>query len=253
LKIRAVIVEDESLARERIRHLLTNDNQIEIIGEYATGSDAVNAIQRDKPDLLFLDIQMPGMDGFSLLKQISPRIPHVIFVTAFDDYAVKAFEVNAMDYILKPFTRKRFEEALRRMKARFAQNPDSGLAKRVEAFLEQLQAKQDYLKRLAIKTESGVLLVKIGEIDWIESDDNYIRIHCGKSHHLMRETISALEKRLDPERFLRIHRRLIVNVDRIKQLFPWFQRSYCVLLQDGTKLPVGRNYKEKLKSLSDHL
>jgi two-component system, LytTR family, response regulator len=216
LKIRAMIVEDESLARERIKHLLTNDTQLEIIGEYATGAEAVNAIQRDKPDLLFLDIQMPGMDGFALLKQISPRIPHVIFVTAFDDYAVKAFEVNAMDYILKPFTRKRFEEALRRMKERFTSNSDSGIAKRMEALLDQLQAKRDYLKRLAIKTESGVLLVKISEIDWIESDDNYIRIHCGKSHHLMRETISALEKRLDPDRFLRIHRRLIVNVDRIK-------------------------------------
>jgi two-component system LytT family response regulator len=158
-----------------------------------------------------------------------------------------------MDYILKPFTRKRFEEALRRMKERFTSNSDSGIAKRMEALLDQLQAKRDYLKRLAIKTESGVLLVKISEIDWIESDDNYIRIHCGKSHHLMRETISALEKRLDPDRFLRIHRRLIVNVDRIKQLHPWFQRSYCVMLQDGTKLPVGRNYKDKLKTLSENL
>ena len=247
MKTRTLIVDDEPLGRERIRTLLAGDPEIEVIEECPDGRRAVAAIERFKPDLVFLDVQMPEMDGFAVLDAIAGDcMPVIIFVTAYDRYAVQAFEVHALDYLLKSFDRERFQAALLRAKEEIRRSKAGALNERLAGLLEDLQAKQKRLTRLVVKTGGRIVFLRVEEIDWVEAADNYVRIHSGRECHLIRETLQSLESRLSPEKFLRIHRSTLVNVDRIRELQPIFHGDYLVKLNDGTELTLSRNYREKL-------
>ncbi|HXJ03986.1 MAG TPA: LytTR family DNA-binding domain-containing protein [Candidatus Acidoferrum sp.] len=247
MKIRTLIVDDEPLGRERISSLLCGDHEVDVIGECADGRQAIAAIEECKPDLVFLDVQMPEVDGFGVVDAIcSERMPVIIFVTAYDRYAVKAFEVHALDYLLKSFDRERFAAALRRAKEEIGRLRGGALNERLAGLIEDLQAKKDRLTRLVIKSAGRIVFLRIEEIDWIEAADNYVRVHAGREAHLIRETLQSLEKRLDPAIFLRIHRSSLVNLNRIRELQPIFHGDYAVKLIDGTELTLSRNYREKL-------
>lgn len=248
--IRALIVDDEPLARERIRDILETDSEIEIIGECASGEEAIEAIERQTPDLVFLDVEMPGKDGFAVLEELGPeRIPAIIFVTAYDQYAVRAFEVYALDYLLKPFDQERFEKALMRAKAHIQNEKSENITERILSALEEIKSKPVHLERLVIKMNGHVLFVKTDDIDWLEAEGNYVRLHAGKESYLLRDTISALEGQLDPKRFVRVHRSAIVNVDRIQELQAWFHGEYRIILREGVQLTLSRSYREKLHEL----
>jgi two-component system, LytTR family, response regulator len=249
-KIRALVVDDEPLARRRIRKLLSRDQDIEIIGDCANGYEAVDAITEHSPDLVFLDVQMPEVDGFAVLEGIEPgALPFVIFITAYDQYALKAFEVSAVDYLLKPFDRKRFERALQRAKSRLLSERGNELNQQTLALLQELRAKSRYLERMLIKSGGRAFFLKTEEIDWIEAEGKYVRLHFGRESYLLREGIGAIEGRLDPRRFLRIHRSAIVNIDRVKELQPWFHQEYRVILRDNTELMLSRSCRKRLAEL----
>lgn len=247
--IRVLIVDDEPLAREMLREMLEADQDVEIVGERSNGREAVEAIRVHSPDLLFLDVQMPEVGGFEVLEALGTGpMPHVIFVTAYDQYAVRAFEVHALDYLLKPFDRERFDLSWQRAKSQIVREKDGGTDQRILALLEELKAGSSrYLERLVIKSGGRIYFLETNEIDWIEAEGNYVSVHSGKKSHLLRETISSLESQLDPRKFLRIHRSSIVRIDRIKELQPWFHGEYHVILQNGTQLMLSRNYREKLQ------
>ena len=248
--IRALVIDDEPLAREIIREMLQDDPEVEIVGESVNGRDAVAAIAAHTPDLLFLDVQMPRMSGFEVLESLpSGRMPLVIFVTSYDQYAVRAFEVHAIDYLLKPFDRPRFETALERAKARIRRKRSGDVDQRILSLLEELKASQKYLERLIVKTGGRVIFLDVEEIDWIEAEGNYVNVHTGEKSHLLRETISNLETQVDPKKFVRIHRSAIVNINRIQELQPWFHGEYRVILHNGTQLTLSRNYREKLQNV----
>jgi len=249
-KIRALIVDDEPLARERIADLLADDAEVEIIAECGDGLAAVAAIELQKPDLLFLDVQIPELDGFGVLEAIEEaRAPVVIFITAYDQYALRAFEVHALDYLLKPFDRERFDKALQRAKRQIARERGGAVNQELVALLADLKARPKPLERLVIKSGGRVFFLRVDEIDWIEAAANYVKLRVGKESHLLRETINGLAAKLDPDKFLRIHRSIIVNLERVKELQPWFHGDYVVILQDGTQLTSSRNYREHLRKL----
>ena len=254
-KIRTLIVDDEPLARRNLRVLLEKDPQIEILDECRNGREAVKAINALSPDLIFLDIQMPELDGFDVLARVgAEQIQAIIFVTAFDQYALKAFEVHALDYLLKPFDDERFAFALRRAKSQIEAREINRVSKRLLALLEERQsladssAEKNYLTRLMIKASGRVVLLKVGEIDFIEADGNYAKLHVGRKAHLLREKMHDLEGRLDPAKFVRIHRSIIVNLDRIKELHPHFNGDYIVVLEDGRQLRLSRTRRENLEA-----
>ncbi|HKQ99243.1 MAG TPA: LytTR family DNA-binding domain-containing protein [Pyrinomonadaceae bacterium] len=257
-KIKTLIVDDEPLARQNLRALLRDDPEIEILGECGSGQEALSAIEEQTPDLLFLDIQMPEMDGFEVLERIGPGcVAAIVFVTAFDQYALKAFEVHALDYLLKPFDDARFEKALRQAKAQIEQREINQLSRKLFALLEERGGapsktneteRATFLTRFMIKTASRVFFLKADEIDWIAADDYYVKLHAGRKSHLLRETMNELEAKLDPEKFLRIHRSTIVNIDRIKELHPHFNGDYLVILHDGTELKLSRSRRQQLQS-----
>lgn len=241
-KVRTIIVDDEDLARERLRHLLESEEAVEIVGEAADGRSAIALIETKRPDLAFLDVQMPELTGFEVLEALEEKDrPNIIFVTAHDQFALKAFDVHAVDYLLKPFDRERFQTALRRALQK-VQRPD------VSAVLREVRPAKP-ADRLLVKTTGRVLLIKIDEIDWIEAADNYINLHVGKETHMMRETMNSVEGRLPPEKFMRISRSTIVNLERIQELQPMFHGEYIVLLRNGTKLTLSRGYRDKLDLL----
>jgi len=247
--IRTLIVDDESLARERIREMLESDPEIEIVGDCANGKEAIQAISKLKPDLIFLDVEMPGIDGFQVLQSLeSAEMPAVIFVTAYDQYAVRAFEIYALDYLLKPFDRERFQGSVRRAKEQLLKMSDS-MNERILSALEQIKTRPVHLERLVIKMNGHVFFIKAAEIDWLEAEGNYVRLHSGKESYLLRDTISALEAQLDPKQFLRVHRSAIVNIDRIQELQPWFHGEYRIILREGVQLTLSRSYREKLHEL----
>ena len=247
MKIRTLIVDDEPLGRERIRILLASDPEIDVIEECPDGRCAIAAVERSRPDLVFLDVQMPEMDGFAVLDAIAgDYMPVIIFVTAYDRYAVRAFEVHALDYLLKSFDRERFQASLRRAKEEIQRSKAGVLNDRLAGLLEDLQARQKCLTRLVVKTGGRIVFLRVDEIDWVEAADNYVRIHAGRESHLIRETLESLEGRLNPEKFLRIHRSTLVNLDRIRELQPIFHGDYLVRLNDGTELTLSRSYREKL-------
>ena len=249
-RMRVLIVDDEPLARKRIKRMLAGDAEVEIVGDCASGEQALAIIRDREPDLVFLDIQMPEMDGFSVLKAVAPdRMPFIIFVTAYDQYALRAFEFYALDYLLKPFDRRRFEKAMQRARERILKEKGDEMNQRTIALLEEIKARSHHLGRLVIKAGGRVFFIKTEEIDWIEAEGKYVRLHVGKESHLLREAISSLEAQLDPEKFLRIHRSTIVNIDRIRELQPWFHNEYRVILRDGTELMLSRSCRKKLGDL----
>ena len=249
-RIRTVIVDDEPLARRRIRRMLARDAEIEIVSDCGNGNEAIAAIKTLKPDLLFLDIQMPEIDGFDVLESLDPsRLPLVIFVTAYDQYALRAFEVSAVDYLVKPFDRVRFEKALDRAKLRMAGERGSDLSRQTLALLEELKARSNHVERLLIKAGGRAFFLKTDEIDWIEAEGKYVRLHVGKESYLLREAIGSMETQLNPKKFPRIHRSSIVNIDRVRELQPWFHNEYRVILNDGTELMLSRSCRKRLGEL----
>jgi two-component system LytT family response regulator len=245
---KVLIVDDERLSRRRIRRLLTLEPDCEVIGECANGAEAVSALESSRPDILFLDVQMPELDGFEVIRTLSELRPLIIFTSAYDDYALRAFEVHAFDYLLKPFDGRRFRESLHRAKARVTQERSGATDHRLYELFENLSKSRRSPDRIAVRNNGRVVFVKLEEIDWIEASDNYICLHCGRETHVVRETMSELESRLDPAQFLRVHRSAIVNLDRIKELQPWFRGDYRVILRDGTELTLTKNHREKLES-----
>ena len=249
-KIRTLIVDDEPLAREKVRMLLGRDSDIEIVGECAGGEEAIEAIRKMSPELLFLDIQMPGPDGFEVLKTVgAERIGAVVFVTAYDQHALRAFEVHALDYLLKPFANRRFKETLQRAKEHLGRNHNGVLTHQLQSLLSDLNGSHKYLERLVIKAAGRVSFVKVKEIDWIEAAGNYVSLHVGRNTHLLRQTMNGIEVQLDKQKFVRIHRSTLVNLERIKELSPLFHGDYVVTLHDGTRLTLSRNYRENLSQI----
>lgn len=246
--ISTLIVDDERLARNRIRRLLSLDPELEVVAECGNGGEALEVMKQQRPKLLFLDVQMPGMTGFEMLQQLPPgEMPVTVFVTAYDEYALRAFEAHAFDYLLKPFDRKRFQDVVKRAKSQITLLRHGDLNSRLVQLLEGMEKGRTDSSRIAIRTGGHVILVKIPAIDWVEAADNYVCLHCGAETHVVRETMNAFEKRLDGNRFLRIHRSTIVNLDRIREMRPWFRGDYQVILQDGTQLTLSRNYRDRLK------
>jgi two-component system LytT family response regulator len=246
--IRTLIVDDEPLARARIRTLLDSEPDVSVVGECGDGRDAVAVLRAQQPDLVFLDVQMPVLDGFGVVEAVGPeRLPALIFVTAHDRYALRAFEVHALDYLLKPFDRERFRGAVARARDRLARADRAAADRQLLALLEEVRAARQAPQRLAVKEDGRVFFVRLEDVDWIEAAGNYVRLHVAAAVHLLRETMTALEERLPPERFVRIHRSAIVQIDRIRELEPWFHGDYRVLLHDGTALTLSRGYRPKLQ------
>ena len=248
--IRVLLVDDEPLALSVIREMLQGDPQVEIVGESVNGREALEAIRIHTPDLLFLDVQMPELGGFEVLTSLEQerrQIPYVIFVTAYDQYAVRAFEVHALDYLLKPFDQERFNSAWQRARERILRERNGGMDQRILTLLEDLKAGSKYLDRIVIKASGRIYFLDTSEIDWIEAEGNYVSIHAAKKSHLLRDTIGSLESQLDPKKFVRIHRSAIVRISSIQELQPWFHGEYRVNLKNGTQLALSRNYRDKLQ------
>lgn len=247
MKIRTLVVEDEPLARERLCSLLEAESDIEIVAEADDGQKAIERIEQHRPDLLFLDVNIPEIDGFGVLESIGhDAVPAVVFVTAYDHFAVQAFDAHALDYIMKPFDEERFHTALRRARETLRQRDAGSLDQRLTDLLADLRRPR-HLERLAVKEGGKIVFLRTAEIDWIGAEGNYARLHVGKRTHLMRETMTSLEGKLDPARFLRIHRSTIVNLDAISELEPLFQGDYVVILRDGSRLTSSRGYRSNLQ------
>jgi len=250
MTISALIVDDEPLARARVRDLLGAETGISVVGEAANGHEALTMIADASPDLVFLDIQMPGLDGFGVLRALTPEaLPTIIFVTAFDQYAMQAFDAHAVDYLLKPFDRERFSAALTRARDLIRGRRSGGLNDRLVALLEDLQPRPRYLERVLIKSGGQTTVVPTADIDWIEAAGNYLRLHVGRQRHLLRETMAGLERQLDPGVFVRIHRSTIVRLDRIKTFEPALHGDYTVTLADGRSLTLTRTYRDRVEGL----
>ena len=250
MTIRAAIVDDEPLARRRIRNLLVDEEDVDVIAECANGKEAIESLEASPPDLLFLDIQMPEIDGFDVLQAIGvDRVPAVIFVTAYDQFALRAFEAHALDYLLKPFDDERFGAALERARERIRQQQGGDLDRRLQALLENVRADHGYLRRLVVPSGHRSIFVRTEHIDWIEAERNYVRLHVGGRTYLLRENLSHIVSALDPATFCRIHRSIIVNIDRIQAVESLFHGEYQVVLQNGTKLTSGRSYRRNLHAV----
>ena len=257
--LRILIVDDEPLAREGIRLLLESEPDVEVVGEACDGPEAVSAIEKLHPDLVFLDVQMPGMTGLEVLSRVEvERMPEVVFCTAYDQYALQAFEHHALDYLLKPFDDERFHGALERARSRIRDRGADNLGRRMLALLAEYgsdgapaaprKAGSPFADRLAVKTGGRTYFLRTEEIDWIEAADYYVKLHVGGKEHLLRESMNRLEKELDPQRFLRVHRSSIVNLDRVKELHGR-GNDHAVVLHDGTRLTLSRSRREKLNAL----
>jgi len=247
--IRVLVVDDEPLAREKICGMAADDPDIRVVAECSNGAEAIEAVQAMRPDLILLDVQMPEVGGFAVLEALKDEwLPPVIFITAYDHYAVRAFEFHALDYLLKPFDRERFQTAIERAKRQIRRDSGARMDARILALLEEMRETPRYSERLVVKTGGRVFFLNTDEIDWVEAEGNYVSIHTGKKSYLLRETITSLESQLDPKEFVRIHRSAIVRLDRIKELQPWSHGEYHVLLQDGTRLTLSRSYREKLQA-----
>ncbi len=253
MNIKTLIVDDEPLARERVKRFLRDEPGVEIIGEAGNGAEAVRVIESEQPDLVFLDIQMPEKNGFEVVKALDPKIaPTVIFVTAYDNYALQAFDVHALDYLLKPFNRERLHRSVERARQHIERRNSGTIDERLLALIADLKAEKKYLERLVVKAVGRVFFLKADEIDWIEAAGNYVKLHAGRESHLIRETMNGIEAKLNPEKFLRIHRSTVVNVDRIKELHPMFSGDYSVILHNKTELTLSRNYRERFLELFEN-
>jgi two-component system, LytTR family, response regulator len=238
---RVLIVDDEAVARRRIRRLLAPDPDVIVVGECGDGASAVRAIAAERPDVAFLDVQMPELDGFDVVQAVKPsELPAVVFVTAFDQYALRAFDVHAIDYLLKPFTSERFRVALARARER------CGRRDALAALVEQLRARPRYLARFAVRAADRTVLVDSADVDWMEAADNYVKLHVGAKEYLLRETLGGIEKRMNPAAFARIHRSAIVQIDRVAELSPATHGDLGVRLRDGTRLTLSRTFRDRL-------
>lgn len=246
--MKILIADDEPLARERIREMLKNDSEIVSINEAANGEEALNSIKTGKPDIVFLDIQMPGMDGFEVLENLDAntlrQIPAIVFVTAYDQYALRAFEFHALDYLLKPFDRERFDETLRRAKAS-VKKQDGEMNKRIVQLLEQINNEPEFPEWLTIKKDERIKLLKIEDIEWIEAQGNYALLKFKESSEMLRETMDKLEAQLNPRTFVRIHRSTIVNINHIKELQVWSRGEYRVMMSGGKAFILSRSYRSR--------
>lgn len=246
MSLRVLVVDDEKLARQRVKELLAREADVEVIGECSNGVEAVQAIEALGPDLVLLDIRMPELDGLGVVESIGPEhMPTVLFITAYDEYACRAFEAQALDYLLKPFDADRFARALERARTwvrgrKAGESPNLNL----EALLSQVKGRSDFLDRILVRHEGRMLLVRTQHIQWMEAEDNYVRLHVEGASYLVRQTMAGLLGRLDPARFKRIHRSSIVNLDAVKELQPWSGGDYLVIMRDGTKLTLSRTYRE---------
>lgn len=251
-----MVVDDEPAARRGVKLLLNGEPDIAVIAEAGDGDSAVKLIKKHKPDILFLDVQMPGQDGFEVLKKLQAgERPVVIFVTTFNEHALKAFEVHAVDYLLKPFDDERFKAALGRAREAVRSRATLALNAKVDQLIAQFEggAATDpdaggFNDRIMVKCSGEIFFLKPTEIDWIEAEGDYMKFHVGGKSHLMRETMARLEARLDPKRFVRIHRSTIVNLDCVRKLSPSFVGEYAVVLTDGTKLELSRGYQDRLQT-----
>lgn len=250
-KFRTLIVDDMLLARKRLRRVLSKDSEIEIVGECADGKEAVEAVRELKPDLMFLDVQMPETDGFQAVAEIGvENAPVTIFVTAFDHFALKAFEVHALDYLLKPFDVERLKKTVERAKELIRnRETDNPADKRLIALLKDIKNEPKYLKRLTVRSRGKTVFVAIDDIDYIEAEGNYLSVQTGKEAHLIRSAMHQFENRLDPEKFARIHRSTIINIDRVKEMHPLFNGDQSVIMKNGKELVLSRNYRDRLKDL----
>ena len=247
-RIRALVVDDEPLAREMIREMLESDSEVEIVAECANGREAVEAIKSLTPDLVFLDIQMPEVGGFEVLESFEREsIPYIIFVTAYDQYAVRAFEVHAFDYLLKPFDHERFDAAWQRVKEQIKLDQSGERERHILELLEELKTGPRHLERLVIKNGGRVFFLNVDDVHCIESEGNYVRVYDNQKAYLLRETISSLEEQLDPRQFRRIHRSAIVKIDKIKEMQPWFHGEYRVIMENGKQLTLSRNYRSNFQ------
>jgi two-component system LytT family response regulator len=249
-RIRALVVDDEPVARSHLRALLEDRGDVEVIGECGDGVTAVERIKALGPDLVLLDVQMPELDGLGVVRAVGPdRMPPVVFVTAHDQHAVDAFEVHALDYVLKPVHRARFNGAIDRVVELIRTGSASTRSRPLAEVLERLSTPGS--ERIAVKSGDRVLYLRVADIDWIEAADDLVRIHVGKSVHDHRATMAQIEQRLPPSRFLRIHRSSIVNIERIREFQPWFQGDWILVLADGTRLQSGKSYRKRIRELMD--
>jgi len=251
-RINAGIADDEPLARERIVSMLATHENYDVVAVCKDGAEAVSAIRKKTLDVLFLDVRMPELDGFQVLEALgSGAVPVIVFVTAFEDYALRAFEVSALDYLLKPFDRPRFEQTLARVEARLASGEERTMSAELRDFLHGLSASQppQYSERFAVKANGDIYFVRAEDVDWIDSAGNYVALHAGGRKHLVRDTIKSVESKLDPRKFVRVHRSAIINLDRLKKLQPYFHGEYVVTLTDGTTLTSSRGYSDRLRAL----
>ena len=252
MKIRVLIVDDEPWARKRIATLLRAEADVEIVGECADGTAAISKIGELSPELVFLDVQMPEVDGFDVIEGVGPEhMPLVIFATAYDKYALRAFDAHALDYLLKPFDEERFQRALSRAR-KDLQRGNGETESTLRSLLKTLQEGQRYLRRLVVKSGGRVIFLKASDIDWFEATGNYVTLHAGRDSHLLRGTMNALEPKLDPDQFVRIHRSAIVSLDRVKELQPWFRGEQVLTLKDGTELTVGRAFRNRLQQFLEN-
>lgn len=241
MSMRILIADDEPVARRRIRRLLRSQADVDVVAEAGDGRAAVDAIYRLAPDLVFLDVQMPELDGFGVVSALPPPRPAIVFVTAFDHYALRAFEIHALDYLLKPFTRERFEEAFARARRPKGADVDAALTALVDSLADRL-----YLTRLAVKDVGRIRLVDADDIEWIRAADNYVVVRAAGHDHLVRDTMDRLERELDPRRFVRIHRSTIVHIKRIKELRPALHGDMAIVMRDGTRFTLSRSYRERV-------
>ena len=245
--IRCLLVDDEPLVRRGIRAFLADVPDVEVVGEARNGVEALAAIRRDAPDLVFLDVQMPELDGLGVVAALSPGpMPAIVFVTAYDAYALKAFDVHAVDYLLKPFDEARFRTALARARERLSGGRD-GLERRLDALLADLRPPA-WLERLAVRRNTATLFVDIASVEWLEAADNYVKVHTLGARHLIRETLKTLESQLDPRRFARIHRSAIVNLDRVREVRALPRGDHVVRLASGAEVTLGRAYREAFET-----
>lgn len=250
MKIRIVIAGDKPSFREKTRRMLLQESEVEIVGECENGFETISCVERQSPDLIFLEIQMPDFDGFEVLGKIkTEKPPLIVFVSDSENFAAKAFEVCALDYLVKPFDKKRLQNALQKARARIENQRAGFLDAHLKNLLEKLVNENKYQNKIMLKTAKGVFFINTNEVDWIEAAGNYVKLHVKDSGHLLRETMNKIESKLNPDKFLRIHRSRLVNIDRIKELQPLFNGDYIVILDDGTELNLSRNYHDRLQRL----
>ena len=244
MRIKALIADDEPLARDRIREMLKEHPEVDVIGEARNGQEAIDAVANHNPDLVFLDVQMPDLDGFSVLQNLKVgQTPLIIFVTAYDQHALRAFDVHAVDYLMKPFDRKRFADAVEQAKVfmKGAKEPDTA---RILSMLQEIKAGERYLERFAIKNGETVVFVRAEDVDAIEAQGNYVRLSLAGSSHMLRDTLNNIESQINPRMFVRIHRRTIVNINRVKEVQTWARGEYRVVLSTGARYTLSRGYRQ---------